>query len=357
MNVVVERRSGRRSGERIGTGVRRAGRGRADRAGSARTLPADGADVVALKPGWIVAPGLIDIHVHLREPGQEHKETVATGAASAVAGGFTAVACMPNTDPINDHPGITELILRKAARSQPGAGLSDRRGLDGVEGRAAGRAGRAEGRRLRRVHRRRTAGGVGAADAPGAGICRDARRADHRSLRGSLAQGGRGRARGLSRGARSGCAGIPGAAESIMVERDIALAELTGGAFHVAPHERAAVAARRSRRARMRGLRVTSEVAPHHFVAHRRVARGADPLRHQHQDEPAAQRGGGSRRDARRAGRRHRRRHRHGSRSASRGREAGRVRPRAVRHRRAGNRDAARLRSARAQPAGSAWPG
>src|SRR5437899_1361177 len=82
-----------------------------------KALPADGADVFALQSGWIVAPGLIDIHVHFREPGQEHKETVATGAASAVAGGFTGVACMPNTDPINDHPGITELILRKAAEA------------------------------------------------------------------------------------------------------------------------------------------------------------------------------------------------------------------------------------------------
>src|SRR5262249_13551141 len=77
-------------------------------------LPADGAEVLDLQSGWIIAPGLIDIHVHLREPGQEHKETIATGTASAVAGGFTGVACMPNTDPINDHPGITELILKKA---------------------------------------------------------------------------------------------------------------------------------------------------------------------------------------------------------------------------------------------------
>ena len=82
-----------------------------------KSLPVDGAEVLEVKPGWIVAPGLIDIHVHLREPGQEHKETIATGVASAVAGGFTAVACMPNTDPVNDHPGITELILRKAAEA------------------------------------------------------------------------------------------------------------------------------------------------------------------------------------------------------------------------------------------------
>src|SRR5687768_3976586 len=80
-----------------------------------RDLPVNGATVYEVPRGGIVAPGLIDIHVHLREPGQEHKETVATGTAAAVAGGFTAIACMPNTDPVNDHPGITELILGKAA--------------------------------------------------------------------------------------------------------------------------------------------------------------------------------------------------------------------------------------------------
>ena len=65
--------------------------------------------------GLIVCPGLIDMHVHLREPGQEHKETVASGCAAAVAGGFTAVACMPNTAPINDNAGVTEYVLKKAA--------------------------------------------------------------------------------------------------------------------------------------------------------------------------------------------------------------------------------------------------
>src|SRR6186997_2912500 len=82
-----------------------------------RDLPRDGCEVVELKKGWIVAPGLIDIHVHLREPGQEHKETIATGTAAAVAGGFTAVACMPNTDPINDHASVTEFILKRAAEA------------------------------------------------------------------------------------------------------------------------------------------------------------------------------------------------------------------------------------------------
>src|SRR5262245_56614447 len=81
-----------------------------------RDLPVDaGVAIVEIPAGFVVCPGLIDMHVHLREPGQEHKETVATGAAAAVAGGFTAVACMPNTSPVNDNAGVTEYVLKKAA--------------------------------------------------------------------------------------------------------------------------------------------------------------------------------------------------------------------------------------------------
>src|SRR6186713_49874 len=89
--------------------------GRIERIG--RDLPVDGATVVELPQSCVVTPGLIDIHVHLREPGHEHKETIATGTASAVAGGFTAVACMPNTDPVNDHASVTEFILKRAAEA------------------------------------------------------------------------------------------------------------------------------------------------------------------------------------------------------------------------------------------------
>jgi dihydroorotase len=79
-------------------------------------LPVEpGTRIVELPSGVIVCPGLIDMHVHLREPGQEHKETIATGTAAAVAGGFTAVACMPNTNPVNDNAGVTEYMLKKAA--------------------------------------------------------------------------------------------------------------------------------------------------------------------------------------------------------------------------------------------------
>src|SRR5579864_7436004 len=81
-----------------------------------RALPVEGGvSVIEVPKGLVVCPGLIDVHVHLREPGQEHKETVATGTAAAVAGGFTAVACMPNTSPVNDNAGVTEYILKKAA--------------------------------------------------------------------------------------------------------------------------------------------------------------------------------------------------------------------------------------------------
>src|SRR5437773_1742881 len=83
-----------------------------------RDLPVDaGVAVVDIPSGLVICPGLIDMHVHLREPGQEHKETVATGTAAAVAGGFTAVACMPNTNPVNDNAGVTEYILNKAAEA------------------------------------------------------------------------------------------------------------------------------------------------------------------------------------------------------------------------------------------------
>ena len=79
-----------------------------------RDLPTDQATVIELPKDVVVCPGFIDMHVHLREPGQEHKETVATGTASAVAGGFTAVACMPNTSPVNDNANVTTYILDKA---------------------------------------------------------------------------------------------------------------------------------------------------------------------------------------------------------------------------------------------------
>ena len=112
-----------------------------------RDLPVDaGTTVVEIPSGFVVCPGLIDMHVHLREPGQEHKETVATGTAAAVAGGFTAVACMPNTDPVNDNAGVTRVHPEEGGRSEPRTRLSDRRRLARSEGRAARRYRRAQSR-------------------------------------------------------------------------------------------------------------------------------------------------------------------------------------------------------------------
>ncbi len=236
--------------------------GRVERIGA--SLPANGAEVLSLRPGWIVAPGLIDIHVHLREPGQEHKETIATGTASAVAGGFTGVACMPNTDPVNDHPGITELILRKAAeanlaRVYPiGAVSMGSRGEQlselGAQKAAGCVAFSDDGRPvLTALLMRRALEYAGMLGLPIIDHCEDP------SLKGD------GVAHEGFRAASLGLRGIPGIAESIMVERDIALSELTGGPFHVA-HMSARESLRAVRDAKMRGARVTSEVTPHHFV-------------------------------------------------------------------------------------------
>src|SRR6267142_32498 len=230
-----------------------------------KSLPAEGADVFAVKPGWIVAPGLIDIHVHLREPGQEHKETIATGTASAVAGGFTAVACMPNTDPVNDHPGITELILRKAAaadlaRVYPiGAVSIGSRGEQMAELGAQKAAGCVaftdDGRPVASaLLMRRALEYAGMLGVPIVNHCEDpSLKGDGVAHEGYIAS-------------RLGLRGIPGVAESIMVERDIALAEMTGGPFHVC-HMSARQSIRAVREAKARGVTpVTCEVAPHHFV-------------------------------------------------------------------------------------------
>jgi dihydroorotase len=228
-------------------------------------LPADGADVFEITRGWIVAPGFIDIHVHLREPGQEHKETIATGTASAVAGGFTAVACMPNTDPVNDHPGITELILRKAAeanlaRVYPiGAVSIGSRGEQMAELGAQKAAGCVaftdDGRPVASaLLMRRALEYAGMLGVPIVDHCEDP------SLKGD------GVAHEGFHAARLGLRGIPGVAESIMVDRDIALAELTGGPYHVC-HMSARQSLRAVRDAKTRGItNVTCEVAPHHFV-------------------------------------------------------------------------------------------
>ncbi|MGH9408523.1 MAG: dihydroorotase [Vicinamibacterales bacterium] len=229
-----------------------------------KDLAAGTARVIALRSGWIVAPGLIDIHVHLREPGQEHKETIATGAAAAAAGGFTAVACMPNTDPVNDHPGITELILRKASEAH----------LSRVYPIGAVSIG-SRGEQLAELGAQRAAGCVAFTDdgRPVADALLMRRALEYAGMLGvpiidhceDPSLKGEGVAHDGFHAARLGLRGIPGVAESIMVERDAAIAELTGGHCHIA-HMSARQSIRAVRDAKARGVRVTCEVAPHHFV-------------------------------------------------------------------------------------------
>jgi dihydroorotase len=229
-----------------------------------RDLPVDGADVYEVPRGAIVAPGLIDIHVHLREPGQEHKETVATGTASAVAGGFTAVACMPNTDPVNDHAGITQFILKKAAE----AGLARVYPIGAV---SLGQ----KGEQLAELGEQKAAGCVGFSDDghPVRTALLMRRALEYAGMLGvpiidhcedpSLKEGGV--AHEGRHASALGLRGIPGVAESLMVERDVSLAELTGAPVHIA-HMSAKESIRAVRAGKERGVRVTCEVAPHHFT-------------------------------------------------------------------------------------------
>jgi dihydroorotase len=229
-----------------------------------KDLPVDGAEVLEIKTGWIVVPGLIDIHVHLREPGQEHKETVATGTASAVAGGFTAVACMPNTDPVNDHAGITQFILKKAAEAQlarvyPIGAVSigsrgDQLAELGEQKLAGCVAFTDDGRPVATaLLMRRALEYAGMLGVPIIDHCEDP------SLKGD------GVAHEGYVASQLGLRGIPGAAESIMVERDVSLAELAGAHVHIA-HMSARQSLRAVRAGKDRGVRVTCEVAPHHFT-------------------------------------------------------------------------------------------
>ena len=224
----------------------------------------DDTDFIVLDAsGKFVVPGLIDMHVHLRDPGQEYKETIETGSRAASFGGFTAVCCMPNTNPVNDCRQVTEYILEKAAKAgaarvYPVAAIS--KGL--------------KGDRLCEYGELKEAGAVALSDDGNPVInSRLMRRALEYSTRFSLpvishceelslAAGG-----AMNEGAvatRMGLPGIPNAAESIMVLRDIALSELTGVPVHIA-HVSTMESVRAIRDAKKRGVPVTAETAPHYF--------------------------------------------------------------------------------------------
>jgi dihydroorotase len=230
-----------------------------------RDLPVeDGVAVLEIASGLVVCPGLIDMHVHLREPGQEHKETVATGTAAAVAGGFTAVACMPNTSPVNDNAGVTEYILKKAAE----AGLARVYPIGAV---SRGQ----KGEQLADIAELKQAGCVAVTDDghPVATALLMRRALEYTSMFGmpviehceEQTLKGDGVAHEGFQASALGLRGIPGEAESIMALRDIALAELTGGRVHVA-HMSARQTLDAVRWGKARGVRVTCEVTPHHFV-------------------------------------------------------------------------------------------
>jgi dihydroorotase len=236
--------------------------GRIERVGAGLAAPPDATVLDAT--GKIVCPGFIDIHVHLREPGYEYKETVATGTRAAAAGGFTAVCCMANTQPVNDNRSITDYIRAKAAvegvvRVYPIGAVT--RGLGGEE--------------LAELAELAEAGCVAFSD-DGRCVMNAAlyRRAMEYTLPFGAPVISHAEDHHLSRGAAMhegvvstelGIAGAPAAAEDIMVARDILLAELTGAHVHIA-HLSTAGAVRLVRDAKARGVRVTAEVTPHHLL-------------------------------------------------------------------------------------------
>ncbi|MEW6264427.1 MAG: dihydroorotase [Thermodesulfobacteriota bacterium] len=213
--------------------------------------------------GCLVTPGLIDLHVHLREPGQEYKETIASGTAAAAAGGFTAVAAMPNTNPVNDDRAVTEFILGRAREAGPtrvwpvaamtkgsrGEELTEYADLAEAGARAVSDDGRwvSNSKVMRRVLEYAQVFGLTAIS-----------HAEDPSLSsGGLMNEGR-------TATALGLAGHPAAAEEIAVFRDVKLAELTGAPVHIA-HVSTAGAVEIIRRAKKSGLKVTAETAPHYF--------------------------------------------------------------------------------------------
>ncbi|HSQ84245.1 MAG TPA: dihydroorotase [Desulfobacterales bacterium] len=214
--------------------------------------------------GKIVAPGLIDMHVHLRDPGHEYKETIETGGRAAAYGGFTAICCMPNTNPVNDCRQVTEYIIKKAVKAgtvrvYPVAAIS--RGLKGDS--------------LCEYGELKETGAIAVSDDGNPVMSSQLMRKALEYSSGfnlpvishcedlDLVSGG-----AMNEGAvatKMGISGIPNAAESIMVLRDIALCELTGIPVHIA-HVSTKESVRAIRDAKKRGVPVTAETAPHYFL-------------------------------------------------------------------------------------------
>ena len=207
----------------------------------------------------IIVPGLIDMHTHLREPGHEYKETILTGSEAAVAGGFTSIACMPNTKPINDNRSVTDFILKQAAiadmaRVYPIAAISkNSEGSILTEFGDLYEAGAVafsdDGRPVMNSRLMRSA--LEYADSLGVPVI------SHLSNGGHMNEGVISTELGLT--------GIPGIAEDVMVERDITLAAYTKTSLHIA-HVSTAGSVEAIRRAKDKGIRITAETAPHYFT-------------------------------------------------------------------------------------------
>ncbi|MCD6255770.1 MAG: dihydroorotase [Deltaproteobacteria bacterium] len=227
-----------------------------------RDIPVEYAEVIDAS-GKIVVPGLIDVHTHLREPGFEHKETIETGAKAAVAGGFTTICCMANTNPVNDNQEVTRFILKQAraagaAKVYPIGAVS--KGLKGEE--------------MAPIGELKEAGVVALSD-DGNPITNSSflRRALEYARYFGLPIISHAEDKMLSPdgvmnegkiSTQLGLPGIPNTAEEIMVFRDIKLAELTGWHIHIA-HVSSAGSVELIRQAKARGIRVTAETCPHYF--------------------------------------------------------------------------------------------
>jgi dihydroorotase len=214
--------------------------------------------------GLIVAPGFIDMHVHLREPGFEHAETIESGAKSAAAGGFTSICCMPNTKPVNDSATVTSYIADRARRFAPvnvypiGAITKGSAGEELAAFASMKQAGIVaisdDGRPVMNARVvRRAMEFACALDLPLIEHCEDL----HLSAGGDMHEG--------VESTRLGLRGIPRASEDVMVARDILLTEVTGVRYHVA-HISSHHSVEMVKFAKARGLRVTAEATPHHFV-------------------------------------------------------------------------------------------